>query len=41
MKNLILYIHGKGGNAGEGEHYKISFLMQKFMGLITNQILHG
>ena len=25
MKNLILYIHGKGGNAGEGEYYKKFF----------------
>ncbi len=25
MKKLILYIHGKGGNAGEGEYYKKFF----------------
>ena len=25
MKNLILYIHGKDGNAGEGEFYKKFF----------------
>lgn len=25
MKNLVLYIHGKGGNAGEGEYYKKFF----------------
>ena len=41
MESLILYIHEKGGNAGEGEHYKSSFQTLKFMGLITNQILHG
>ena len=25
MKKLIIYIHGKGGNAGEAEHYKQFF----------------
>ncbi|MCR5289284.1 MAG: alpha/beta hydrolase [Treponema sp.] len=25
MKNIVIYIHGKGGNAGEGEHYKKFF----------------
>ena len=25
MKELILYIHGKGGSAGESEHYKPLF----------------
>ena len=25
MKHLIIYIHGKGGNAGEAEHYKPLF----------------
>ena len=30
MKDLILYIHGKGGNAGEGEHYK-KFFPEKFL----------
>ena len=25
MKELVLYIHGKGGNAGESEHYKPLF----------------
>ena len=37
MKNLILYIHGKGGNAGEGEYYKKFFLDAD----IYKQILHG
>lgn len=25
MNKLILYIHGKGGSAGEAEHYKLLF----------------
>ena len=25
MKNIVIYIHGKGGNAGEGEYYKKFF----------------
>ena len=25
MKELVLYIHGKGGCAGESEHYKPLF----------------
>ena len=25
MKKLVVYIHGKGGNAGEAEHYKPIF----------------
>ena len=25
MKNLVVYVHGKGGSAGEAEHYKTLF----------------
>ena len=25
MKELIIYVHGKGGNADEAEHYKQLF----------------
>ena len=25
MKNLVLYVHGKGGSAAESEHYKSLF----------------
>ena len=25
MKKAVLYVHGKGGNAGEAEHYKLFF----------------
>ena len=33
MKELILYIHGKGGCAGESEHYKPLFPDQEVIGL--------
>lgn len=26
MKKAVLYVHGKGGNAGEAEHYKLFFV---------------
>lgn len=37
MKNAVIYIHGKGGNSVEAEHYK-NFLMIniKLLALITN-----
>ena len=25
MKKLVVYVHGKGGNAQEAEHYKAMF----------------
>lgn len=25
MKSLLIYVHGKGGNAGEADHYKLIF----------------
>ena len=31
--NLILYIHGKGGNAAESEHYEKLFPDSKVLGL--------
>ena len=33
MKELVLYIHGKGGNAGESEHYKSLFPECEVVGL--------
>ena len=33
MKELVLYIHGKGGNAGESEHYKPLFSECEVVGL--------
>lgn len=33
MKNLIIYVHGKGGNAEESEHYKAIFKESDVIGL--------
>ena len=33
MKELVLYIHGKGGCAGESEHYKPLFPECEVIGL--------
>ena len=33
MKNLVLYIHGKGGNAAESEHYRPLFPGSEVIGL--------
>ena len=33
MKELVLYIHGKGGSADESEHYKLLFPDREVMGL--------
>ncbi len=33
MKNLVLYIHGKGGSAAEGEHYRPLFPGREVIGL--------
>ena len=33
MKELVLYIHGKGGCAGESEHYKPLFPDRAVVGL--------
>jgi len=33
MKELVLYIHGKGGCAGESEHYKLLFPECEVIGL--------
>ena len=32
MKNLIIYVHGKGGSAGEAEHYKMFFPNREVIG---------
>lgn len=32
MKDLIVYVHGKGGSAGEAEHYKILFPNHEVIG---------
>ena len=32
MKGLIVYVHGKGGSAGEAEHYKILFPRHEVIG---------
>ena len=32
MKNLIIYVHGKGGSAGEAEHYKSLFPKDEVIG---------
>ena len=33
MKDLIVYVHGKGGSAGEAEHYKTLFPNSEVIGL--------
>ena len=33
MKNLVLYIHGKGGKAAESEHYRTLFPGSEVIGL--------
>ena len=33
MKEVILYVHGKGGGVAESEHYKALFPECKIMGL--------
>ena len=33
MKDLVLYIHGKGGNASESEHYRPLFPGREVIGL--------
>lgn len=33
MKDLVLYIHGKGGSAAESEHYRPLFLDREVIGL--------
>ena len=33
MKNAVLYVHGKGGNAQESEHYKSLFPASGVLGL--------
>ena len=33
MKDLVLYIHGKGGSAAESEHYRLLFLDREVIGL--------
>ena len=33
MKDIVLYIHGKGGNAGESDHYKLLFPECEVIGL--------
>lgn len=33
MKKLVLYLHGKGGSAGESEHYKALFPGREVLGL--------
>ena len=33
MKNVVIYIHGKGGSAAESEHYKTLFPDYKVIGL--------
>ena len=32
MKNLIIYVHGKGGSAGEAEYYKMFFPNSEVIG---------
>lgn len=32
MKDLIVYVHGKGGSAGEAEHYKTLFPSHEVIG---------
>ena len=33
MKNLVIYVHGKGGSAEEAEHYKSLFPKDEVIGL--------
>ena len=32
MKNLVVYVHGKGGSAEEAEHYKSLFPRDEVIG---------
>ena len=32
MKHLVIYVHGKGGNANEAEHYKPFFAESDVIG---------
>ena len=32
MKRLVIYVHGKGGNANEAEHYKPFFAESDVIG---------
>ena len=32
MSKVVVYIHGKGGNAGEAEHYQMLFPEDKVIG---------
>lgn len=32
MKNLVVYVHGKGGSAQEAEHYKSLFSKDEVIG---------
>lgn len=41
MSRLVIYIHGKGGNAKEAEHYKLLFPKNDVIGLITGHRIHG
>ena len=34
MKRLVIYVHGKGGNANEAEHYKPFFAESDVIGFV-------
>lgn len=36
MKSIIIYIHGKGGNAAQTEHYKSPFSTSDIIGFDYN-----
>lgn len=41
MKDLVLYIHGKGGNAAESEHYRPLFPGREVIGLDYHTFTRG
>ena len=40
MKNVVIYIHGKGGSAAESEHYKQLFPDYEVIGLDYPLVSH-
>ena len=37
MKNIVIYVHGKGGSAEESEHYEHLFPKAEVIGLIIKR----
>ena len=41
MRRIIIYIHGKGGNAEEANHYRSLFPESDVIGLTIHHKIHG